>query len=279
MNTRVVIALLLGILISYSPFSPINTASAHTTSAPTPDGTMSDYSSRSNFIYASPTPKYQCSDATNWPYPNGTGGDLGGDLDQDGICDKWEVNSGPNRHGLVIYFKTPATYSPAPNTTFYYEHLCDPSGVNRTRDIDCPSPSKKDIYVELDWMKDSANSHAPLTNVIANVKNSFNKAPVGSTPNNGITLHIQYGEIPASDSGDIGWHKNSLFTDWSYQAAYPGFYRIKQYYFGTIAERHGTDADSDGRYWTTPFPDTDVKKRLTAKFMVFHYVMIINTRT
>ena len=267
MMKRLFVALVLMVILSLSILAPMKFANAHTSTAT--DGSMSDYASRSGFVYASPTIKYLCSDPA---WKNETGFPLGGDTDGDGICDSWETP-----RGLVVSLQSNGPI-PAAGTPLHYEYLCTAGGGP---DPDCPNPNRPDIYVELDWMTDSANSHVPLAGVIQNVKNSFLNAPVGSAPNTGIVLHVQNGET--TNSGDILWHKNSLYTNWSNQAAYPGLYRIKQYYFGTVAERNGQTVPAlTGGYtpkWTPNFPDETIKRKLTAKFEVFHYAMIINKRT
>lgn len=270
--------MLLGIVIWFSSFYFVNTAEGHTTVSPTVDGSIADYGSRSGFIYANPPPKVNCD---TWTKGDGSTL-LGGDSDGDGICNAWEDNDGGATDGLKIDFNTGNNYPTKPNTAFYYEYLC---GGASGQDPNCPNPNRKDVYVELDWMMDAAGStHIPLNNVIQDVKNAFLNAPLGVVPNDGVVLHVQLGEVPAdsTNGGDIKWHKNSIYTSNSNQAGYTGFYRLKQFYFGTVDERSGSTVSPPltGGYtpkWTT-LPNEAVKQKLTAKFEVFHYAMIINKR-
>lgn len=201
------------------------------------------------------------------------GGNLGGDDDGDSICNEWE----PANAGLQIEFK-PTTGIRA-GSVFSYTLPCGAG----TSDPVCPSPDKKDVYLELDWMMDSTNnSHKPGGGVVQSVKNAFDAAP-----NGGITLHVINGEYPLSSTytrqGDIKWHKNSLYTNWSSQAGdlWQGFYRLKQYTFGTVSERFAnTVVPAETDPWTTnpTYASDAVRLPLTAKFQVFHYGLIINTR-
>ncbi len=170
------------------------------------------------------------------------GGNLGGDTDLDGICNDWEPSTGSD---LTIRFKYPYTTG----TVYQYTYDCN-----------CADPNKRDVFVELDWLL----YHAPSAGVITDVINAFSNAP---TP---INLHIQYGET--ASSGEINFHKDLLKT-FSSSSTNPGFYRLKQYWFGTQSEREPNTGSPD--FWTT---DTlgDVKKKLTAKRQVFHYGMFIH---
>ncbi|HXV39182.1 MAG TPA: hypothetical protein VD699_06405, partial [Nitrosopumilaceae archaeon] len=203
---------------------------------------------------------------------------LGGDTDGDGICDLWETDS-----GLLVDFMPPAGQTGA-GQRFTYSYPC---GTEAGDDSPCPSPDKKDVYLELDWMKDSANSHVPLAGVVQSVKDAYAASPVSNPDGTtGIILHVQYGEWPASSTssqqGNTKFHKDSLYTNLSSNPFFPGFYRLKQYTFGTVCERFaGTTCPADAGtslHINTNYRDSLVKNPLTAKFQVFHYAMIINKR-
>ena len=108
------------------------------------------------------------------------------DLDQDGICDTWEVAN------------TPLDYIPIGSATYSYKDgaACPRLIDDRTTPFvdagnpnTCPSPTKKDVFVEIDYMQNHRPSNAALLAVV----NAYASAPTatisGVTP--GITLHIQ----------------------------------------------------------------------------------------
>jgi len=243
-------------------FGLVNAATAHT-------GIINTLPSPNRADYVHSTLNVPCS--TNGWNTTSPGGNLSGDADADGICDGWERST-----GLFIDFTPPAGYAGA-GQKFNYSYPCDPY---------CPSRDKKDVYLELDWMKDSANSHVPIDGVVQAVIDAWAAAPV-SNPNGttGITLHVQYGEWPAADSnqrGDIQWHNDTLTTNTSYQSTTPGFYRLKQHTFGTMDERFADGGSSYAYNGTfqknSNYQNGWVKNTLTAKFQVFHYDLIINKR-
>lgn len=264
-----IVGILAGILLIL-PLGLVNTAVAHTGSndtIPSPN--------RADYVYS-----------TNLNVPCSTGGwnqtsssDLGGDADGDAICDGWELST-----GLLIAFKPPAG-KPGAGQNFTYSYPC---GVNPGQDPQCPSRDHKDVYVELDWMEDPGQSHDPLdSSVVQGIKNAWAAAPVSNPDGTtGIRLHVQYGEWPAAGSayqkGDIQWHKDLLYTNWSSQTAYPGFYRLKQHTFGTMDERFAAGGASyayNGTFQKNPsYTLAAVKNPLTAKFQIFHYALIINQR-
>lgn len=191
----------------------------------------------------------------------------GGDSDGDGICDNWEVSTpDPNDNnfvGLRVSFTDPNN----PGVTYQYKLACNPSTPG-----DCPSPNQKDVYVELDWM----NNHDPDPSAITDVVTAFKNAP---TP---IYLHVQNGEDPTnpvfSQTGNIQQHFNNVRL-WS--ANYPGYYasyvKLKQTYFGTIAERQNAPSASCPNNSTPPgIPASYSYNCLTAKRQVFHYGMFVN---
>jgi len=205
----------------------------------------------------------------------------GGDSDDDGICDNWESNSGSNP-GLHINFvdNTQGTTS----VNYRYDISCvvgrtitgDPTGYTV-----CPSPAKKDIYVELDWM----SSQAPDPQAIADVVKAYN--------NSGIALHVQYGENPSTNNGDIGLHycdvrimaRNYPTTNSSNQACspttgnYQGYPYLKQNRFGTMDERAGNTSYCPNNAIPTnagTVSNPNSYNCLTAKRQVFHYGMLVD---
>ena len=243
-------------IVSILSFGAANVASAH--SGLNDSFSSTTHPSRATYMYGNVDV-----DCSSWTHSNtwiaahpGAPTGLGQDTDNDSLCNEWEKTT-----GLEIDFQTsgtPPSGVPA-NHDFIYHYDCDP----------CPDPNVRDLYVELDWMRDPTNnSHAPSTGVIQAVKDAFAAAPVP------ITLHVQLGEVP-SDSirgGEIPFHKDSIRVDSSLSTP-PGFYRLKEYYFGTRADRENT---STSPYWSawSPYPDS-IKDRLTAKRQAFHYEMII----
>lgn len=247
----------------------IHTAAAHSginDSLPT--------TNRADYVYA--TINAPCN-VIGW-HPTDSSQDLGGDADGDGICDDWETSN-----GLKVDFKPPPGQT-GQGQRFTYEYKCVTGGGI---DPQCPSPTKKDVYVELDWMKDPNNSHVPLTGVIQAVQDAYANSPVTNTGDtSGITLHVQYGERPDSSTdskkGDTKFHKDSLYTNQSTQLGKTGFYRLKQYTFGTVCERFAnTSCPADtgtSLHINSNYNNAMVKNLLTAKFQVFHYALVINTR-
>ena len=231
---------------------------------------------RPNYVYS--TINAPCN-VVGW-HPTNPALDLGGDSDGDGICNLWETAS-----GLLVDFMPPAGQIGA-GIRFTYNYTC---GAGAGQDPQCPSPNKKDVYLELDWMKDPANSHAPLSGVVQAVKDAYAASPVANPDGTtGIILHVQNGEWPASGTashqGDIKFHKDSIFTNQSTDPLTPGFYRLKQYTFGTVCERFAdttcpTDTGTSLHINNNYTNNSVVKNLLTAKFQVFHYAMIINKRT
>ena len=205
-------------------------ASAHTGINDTLPGT-----NRPDYVYASIN--VPCS-APGW-HPTIPNANLGEDTDGDDICDLWETPT-----GLVIDFVPPAGNTGA-GQRFTYTWNC---GTNPGEDPQCPSLNKKDVYLELDWMKDSANSHVPASGVVQAVMDAYAASGVSNGLGNptGITLHVQYGEWPASATasqvGNTKFHKDSLYTNQSTSPTKPGYYRLKQYTFGTVCERFANTA-------------------------------------
>jgi hypothetical protein len=147
----------------------------------------------------------------------------GYDVDNDRICGNWETAS-----GLNIPYGT-ATGAAA------YMYPCDPI---------CPSPTVKDVYVEIDWLK----KHPPNQLAINNVKSQYAAK--------GINLHIQNGE-------EINYHVKDMAKPDSGQSNDNQYDLVKNYNFGTLAERVTNNE---------PF-NSQIRDRLTAKSLVFHYAL------
>jgi len=265
---KITVITLSGILLILV-FGLVNTASAHTGINDSLPST-----NRADYVYS--TINAPCN-VVGW-HPTDPTQNLGGDADGDAICDLWETSS-----GLLVDFMPPAGQTGA-GQRFTYSYSC---GTNPGQDPQCPSADKKDVYLELDWMKDPANSHVPLAGVVQAVIDAYAASPV-SNPDltTGIRLHVQYGEWPASGTssqqGNTKFHKDSIYTNTSSNPSFPGFYRLKQYTFGTVCERFADTtcpADSGtSLHINSNYLNALVKNQLTAKFQVFHYSMIINKR-
>lgn len=203
----------------------------------------------------------------------------GGDPNNDGICGNWKVNSGPNA-GLHINF-TDSSQGTTP-VTYLYNLSCvpgntianDPTGLTV-----CPSPNKKDIYVEVDWM----TGQGPDPQAIADVVKAFDKQ--------GIALHVQAGENPAANSGDIGVHYcdvRMLLKNYPATAGracsptstnYQSYPYLKQNFFGTVSERSGDPTACPSNAIPTnagSISNPNSYNCLTAKRQVFHYTMFVN---
>ena len=205
----------------------------------------------------------------------------GGDSDNDGICDNWESTTNP---GLHINFTDTSTN---PSTTYVYNLRCvpgntivqDPNGTTV-----CPSPNKKDIFLELDWM----TGHAPSKTALADVVKAFDKI--------NIALHIIGGENNVTNSGNMGLHycylhpakaSNTGSPITNAQCSFTGstppsqsLALIKRNFFGTTTERAG-DLTSCPSSQLPPDAGTGVQNAnsyncLTAKRQVFHYMVLAN---
>jgi hypothetical protein len=179
------------------------------------------------------------------------------DTDVDGICDDWETAT-----GLTI---------PLGMATYQYDDsgLCPRLIDDRTNPyVDdtnnprtCPSPTKKDVFVEIDYMINHRPSNAALLSVV----NAFKSAPTtqiaGVTP--GINLHILLDE-------QLPFHDVTIPMDaavGSTGAPHGGFLQLKQNYFGTTLEHTAT----------AQIPQEYLNDLLDAKAQVFHYSMWIHS--
>jgi hypothetical protein len=126
------------------------------------------------------------------------------DSDEDGIPNCWEVNGiDINADGLIDYRL---------------------AGAN---------PSRKDIYVEVDYMKAGDHTHEPRNDSLALVQKAFADSPVNEGA--GINIHIVVDEaIPHIDL--IGFNSVSPCG----QAT--TFGSLKAGHFGAKTERDGTNS-------------------------------------
>ena len=180
----------------------------------------------------------------------------------DAICDSWKdqtVHPGSLR--------VPYTYS---GTNYVYTMYCGNSTAvqqimqndpNAPYDPICPTIGKKEIYIQVDWMK----RHHPDPRALANVTNAFAQ--------NGVILHIQLGnEVPhyADSTTPPSPGASTLPSQWS------DFDKIKKWYFGTAYERGCTTSTSTlagSPFVTGSNCANAVTGNLTGKRQIFHYVL------
>lgn len=128
------------------------------------------------------------------------------DVDGDGICDRWEGQSGLDVNwpaGSIIHFE------------------CS--------DIDgCPTLGVRDIYVEIDYM----DGHNPDLAAIGLVKEAF-----AAKTNPSYQLHVIVDEKVLPHSDIIRFPGFNTQSGW-------GFDQVKQCHFGTAQDRVGTTSDS-----------------------------------
>jgi len=149
-----------------------------------------------------------CADGDTLP-PNSSVGD--------GLCNSWETATG-------LRISTGGVT---------YKYLCGAYGP----DTICPSTSRRDIYVEYDWLID----HAPSTTAISNVVSAFNTA--------GINLHVQ-----ADQNTNKHWMQVQPVTMEGVPNPNTEFNQIKRFFFGTSADKLNSNY-------------------LTAKRQAFHYTL------
>ncbi|MBU0461380.1 MAG: hypothetical protein KJ574_02210, partial [Nanoarchaeota archaeon] len=155
------------------------------------------------------------------------------DTDNDGLLDGWEVN-GVTKDGKVV--------------------------------VDLPSmgshPLRKDLFLEIDWMKDAVHSHKPNASVIQRVVNAFN--------NKGIALHVDTGQwgggnAVAHQEGSE-WHKFDFDND----AERNAYLANNQYLFDI--KKANFDRDRLGIFYYGIFvhekPDTTGQAEMGGNFYV-----------
>jgi len=150
-----------------------------------------------------------------------------GCLDKDGdeVCDDWEQGSSLRISDASI--------------TGDYIFDCSPSGG-------CDD-TKKDIFVEIDWLE----SHKPDPKAIQQVIDAFANARDSNNDLDGIRLHIQV------DPQSVGSHPNPLAFPGYDIDGYRGYDQLKFDNFGTPDEQNDPNTN-----WN------DIRK---LKFQVFHY--------
>ncbi|MFZ2451196.1 MAG: hypothetical protein WAW36_11815 [Methylovulum miyakonense] len=115
-----------------------------------------------------------------------TNADINKDTDGDGLLDEWESNG--------------------------YDH--DSDGVV---DVNLPgmgaNPKHKDIFIEIDWMRNASHSHKPTLGVMSRVISAFANAPITNPDGiNGITLHLDAGSLKG---GNAVAHDDDLAPVWT----------------------------------------------------------------
>ena len=174
-------------------------------------------------------------DIQNYPNCNNFGNDTDGDY----ICNDWET--GNNLVNLNNY------------NSNYTLPLCDPLidySIDKLGVEVCPNPDVKDIYIEIDYMK----NHKPNVEALEKVVEAFRNAPVENASSDyptGINLHIfiDY-EIK---------HVNQLHFDETVEG---GFHDIKARDYGL--SNAITPPEQVNGNWTNP----DNKM---AKAQIFYY--------
>jgi len=173
------------------------------------------------------------------------------DTDGDGLLDCWE--DGNNWADHLPGISLDGTYSPNRPIVNRAVLLCVDQNGNGTFDAgECASPTKKDIFVEIDYMQFHAPNATAVTNVITAFANSPVANPDGTT---GIRLHLQIDQqlthvtnvalppcTPLPGAGDAN------------------FDTIKAANFGTLAEQ-GNIA------------------KLNAKRNAYHYMLLAHNQT
>lgn len=163
-------------------------------------------------------------------------GDGNPDTDGDGLCDDWELHGiDANDDGVVDLPLQDATYG--------------------------ADPSHKDLYLEIDAMKDNAqNTYAPQAGAISHVVDAFAAAPVSNPDNRlGVSLHVNPGlgtvddtvpEDTAMSGGGRGPGSLSYLREGDLAAPCDGF-------FGTATQRAAPNCF----------------ERLTARALAFRYAL------
>ena len=171
----------------------------------------------------------------------------GTDSDRDSLCDTWEVPSGLrisyNGHIYTYYCGTTVT------------DPTQPLGSQANPDPICPSTTKKDVYVEADWMP----GHKPSQTVINDIVNAFSAK--------GIRLHIQLDE-------NIGYHADTIYFN-DPTGNNLDFYHIKKTFFGTMTDRTycPSSVGSPGSSQCIGY----ISDILTAKRQAFHYMLFVHS--
>lgn len=176
------------------------------------------------------------------------------DVDGDKICDEWENNSNypspcpPSGPGLCI------RTGPSPVIPYFIE--CTPGTTHWS--TACPSPTKADLYYEIDWML----GHKPSDDVISAVSDTFAASNYTSANGvTGITFHAQLSEeLP---------HVNTV--PWLGSSSTPGFDQLKYWWYGNASERGYTIPTEITGDWNN--------YQRSQKAQVFHYVIFTHQQS
>jgi len=176
------------------------------------------------------------------------------DVDGDKICDEWENNSNypspcpPSGPGLCI------RTGPAPVIPYFIE--CTPGTTHWS--TACPSPTKADLYYEIDWML----GHKPSDDVISAVSDTFAASNyVSANGVTGITFHAQLSEeLPHVDT-----------VPWLGSSSTPGFDQLKYWWYGNASERGYTIPTEITGDWNN--------YQRSQKAQVFHYVIFTHQQS
>jgi hypothetical protein len=160
-------------------------------------------------------------------YPNG------GDTDHDGICNQWEYGS-----GLKIYY----------NGKWHYFTASDVSYPQ------FPTSSFPDILVEVDYFNGWRPYHDGTSSPFAKGYAALEKARTELSSK--ARLHWVVNENVGSHSSLRVWSGNQASDPQE-----PGYFQIKEVYFGTAADRQKLSTSPD---------------QLKAKWQVYHYVLYAN---
>jgi len=208
------------------------------------------------------------------------------DADKDGICDSWETQpyqSARTGHtGLFINVGEGYNYRYPTSGSTCPPAIDDSSGnppqnpADPTTMPSCSDTTKKDIFVEIDYM----SGHKPNRQALTDVINAFANAPVVCVPGktlsqcHGIRLHIQLDE-------DLGFHIDQIPLDASGLVPTDpnahdangngvGFVQLKRAHFGTLSERIAAECTDPNNASTCQIGFIDDKRQ------VFHYAMFIH---
>ena len=172
-----------------------------------------------------------------------------GDTDGDGICDNWE------NQATVTGIDIPSTL-----TGTEYKLSCNPTATYATDplgDAVCPSSSKPDVYVQVDYMV----GQTPSTTALQKVVQAFSAAPVSG---GGINLHIFLtNQIPFQQYTAYSSTNSSAVT----------FLSLKSTYFGSPSEK---TCPANIGVPGSPACIKYVDQLLTAKRQIFHYAMFMH---
>ncbi len=189
---------------------------------------------------------------TNFPLNNLSTLNCNKNTANDGICDEWKTSQ-----GLQI-----------PLNGVNYKYPCNPLLDDPTNPfpitgnvVVCPDPSKKDVYVEIDYLSFDRPDDQALWKVIQ------------AFQTHNINLHLQVDE-------DLGFNPLLDFvTPWQTQTnSGHNFMDFKTQDFGTVKDRTCTTnpSISDQPPCGTDNGAQEIQNWLNAKRQVFHYALFVN---